>query len=147
MLKPQNATYQVVKREYNGIKWYLSLLIFFSSSIYCAPSVAREQTAYEERIPSKAHSPSGKVLWVYWARWLWTPGLFQCRALMWHYNLKLLILHVQNFATICNNDLSRMGLLEHPSTKISDHPGRLCKAYMPNLKCTLPSIFRSSNGF
>lgn len=43
----------------------ISHLTFFSSSIYCAPSVAREQTAYEERIPSKAHSPSGKVLWVY----------------------------------------------------------------------------------
>lgn len=79
----------------------------------------REQTAYEERIPSKAHSPSGKVLWVYWARWLWTPGLFQCRALMWHYNLKLPIPHVQNFASICNSDLSRRRLLEHPSTKIS----------------------------
>ena len=105
----------------------------FFSNIYCAPSVSQRAAHMWGEKMNKAHSPSWAGPVGLLGKWLRTHGLLHGRAVVWHYSLKLLILHVQNSAVIWSRGLSRQDL-ENPPRKISDHHGRVCQACMPNLR-------------
>lgn len=90
-------TCQIIKHTYT--LWYQVIILtanvskFFPAALTGRLPWARGQTVREQRRLNQAHSCSWEALVALLGKG-WTPGLFQCGALLCHYPLKLLILCV-----------------------------------------------------